>query len=485
MWSLFPRRIGLPSCLTASEGCRVAALGTAACAATLLLYLYPILCPLILYDDFQVLQASWTGPSTRANVWLPQNEHAMPLGRLSTRLLVLLAGRLTALPRLTALQGPLALIAGSWLVYAFVRREIGPSYYGLLAMAFFGVSAVYQNAVTWFAASFAVLALDTLLLALLAAQRWRQTGRPLYLALCVLGAALAPGWFAQGILAGPLCTLYLLPQEAAGRAAWRRRLLALTPLLGTAAFLAVSLPHTAEHIQRHLREDGRSAMGPRVLIIGANATARSVIDNLLPGVIGIPGYLYPVAVVVCAWAVLVPAAFRWWRRAPHRPFLALGLGLIFLSYLLVYSGRAHVSYEENMTGVVWSRYHLWPQLGLVLFVSGGLPLRPYSPLSGLSRRACRTVGVLIVVLFLMQLPRTPLGFISPDPEQGQVLQAIEDMDARCREHHVAADTARQALGPLPVPGGGEHTNGWDFLRGSPEPRPLTVAEARRLLRPEH
>ena len=61
----------------------------------------------------------------------------------------------------------------------------------------------------------------------------------------MLWCLLAPGWFASGVLAGPLCCLYLLwpqrPDEAGGRTGrW-----ALTPLLGTLLFLAVSLPRTA------------------------------------------------------------------------------------------------------------------------------------------------------------------------------------------------------------------------------------------------
>src|SRR5206468_4244356 len=118
------------------------------------------------------------------------------------------------------------------------------------------------QAVYWFSASFSILTLDTLLLALLAAQRWRQTGRLQYLALSALWSALAPGWFASGILAGPLCCLYLLPQAerdapAAEKAQpwWRHLALALVPLLGSVAFLAVSLPRTANHIL-HLEHYG-------------------------------------------------------------------------------------------------------------------------------------------------------------------------------------------------------------------------------------
>ena len=134
----------------------------------------------------------------------------MPLGRLLCFALESLAGHLSFLPFVISMVGPLALLLAMLLVYVFVRRELGHPFYGLLALVLFGVTSVYHQAVWWFAASFAVLALDTMLLGLLAAQRWRQTGRGIYLDLTVLACLLAPGWFAIGILAGPLCCLYLM-----------------------------------------------------------------------------------------------------------------------------------------------------------------------------------------------------------------------------------------------------------------------------------
>ena len=108
------------------------------------------------------------------------------------------------------------------------------AFYGWIAAIGFGVSSVYQQAIVWFAASFSVLALDTILLALLAAQRWRQNRRRRWLLLSCLATALAPAWFASGILAGPLCALYLWPNESLGVDSRRVRLAALTPLLGSA-----------------------------------------------------------------------------------------------------------------------------------------------------------------------------------------------------------------------------------------------------------
>src|SRR5262249_29446031 len=84
-----------------------------------------ILRPMLLFDDFQILLASWTWQDTRANLWLPQNEHSMPLGRLSTFVLARLAGAQTNLPVVLSLQGPLALVVAVVLVYRLVQRETG------------------------------------------------------------------------------------------------------------------------------------------------------------------------------------------------------------------------------------------------------------------------------------------------------------------------------------------------------------------------
>jgi hypothetical protein len=118
----------------------------------------------------------------------------------------------------------------------------------------------------------------------------------------------------------------------------------------------------------------------------------------------------------------------------------------------------------------------------------------------------------VAILFVLQLPRalvvqwpteTPpqeqLALMRRDPAawwrqawqdwrddppctaQRAVLLRIDEMDARCRTHRIDRATARAALGTLHVPGSQPGDNGWDFLRGSADPRPLTVDEARRLL----
>src|SRR5947209_2814069 len=127
-------------------------LAAAACLAAVIVNGNGVVHPLLINDDFQIFAASWTWGRAWQNVWVPANEHAMPLGRLTTAALVAVLPDQTWLPRAGASQGAAAAVAGMVLVYFFVSRERGGPAYGLAAMALFGVTSVYQQAVTWFSA---------------------------------------------------------------------------------------------------------------------------------------------------------------------------------------------------------------------------------------------------------------------------------------------------------------------------------------------
>ena len=512
--------------------------------AMLGLHAYPLTCPQLVQDDFQILARGTSWRRTIDNLWIPQNEHAMPLGRLLTFALMQIGGRATLLPWTAGLVGPLAMLAALPLVYLFVRRERGQPIDGLVAAALFGVTSVYQQAVYWFAASFSILTLDTLLLALLAAQQWKQTGRRRYLGLSALASFLAPGWFASGVLAGPLCCLYLLcPRSTAacGLAPTAKPQAAIfTPLLGTALFLAISLPLTAAHIRNLEHYHGRPLSETFNPLVGLGYTARSIVDNLVLGVGGVSTVVTPVPLVVVVLLLLTGAAAWWWYRAPERQLLLLGVGMIGSAYVLVYSARSAWLYEQ-MTQPNFARYHLLPQLGLALILVGGLPARqalrspspPYSgergwgegvqtievqpphprPLSPeygreggkvLTPRQGWTLALLIGISFLIQAPRALLGYVVPLPgmerfarnevelrqlienratheAQRATLQQIAAMEDRCRAHGIDADSARAALPRLLMPGWfSPDANGWELLRGD-GPCSLSPEEVRSLL----
>jgi hypothetical protein len=466
------------------------------CLAALILHLYPVCRPVILFDDFAMLARSLTWRAAWRNLWVPSNEHAMPLGRLSTALLLQIAGRQTNYPLVTAIQGPLALLAGMGLLYLFVRRELGHPWYALVAVILFGVTSIYQQAVGWFSASFSILTMDTFLLALLAVQAWRQERKAVYLALCAAACGLALGWFASGILAGPLCSAYLLgevahKQNATDTARVRRfapwfasAAAALAPVLGTAAFLAISLPRTANAIMYTEHYEGETALQAFHPLVGLMNTGRSLVDNLALGAIGISGLTCPLAVVPVVLLGFIGVVVWWWRPVKNRRLLVLGTALIVMSYWLVYSARAEWGYDGMMMLPNWGRYHLLPQLGLALLVVGGLPRykSPLEPDGALSPLQLRLLYFMIATLFVIQLPRAIFATPLADTAQYAVLRQIEETDTRCREHHISADTAREALSRLRVPECNDSDNGWDLLRGSDDPWPWSVEEVRRLIK---
>ncbi len=462
-----------------------------ACAACLGLYAAPLWRAAIWQDDFAILARSWTARRTAENLWVPNNEHVMPLGRLLAYALVRLAGRPTNLPRAAALIGPAALLAGLLLTYVFVRRELGHPLYGLVAAVLFGVSAVYHQAVQWFSASFAVAALDTLLLALLAAQQYRLGGRRVWLAAAAVLSALAPAWFASGLLAGPVCAVYL--GADARRVGWRGRARGLTPLTGTALFLVavfVLRPDAGNAVLYAEHYGGRSLFDLFHAKVVCADVARAVVDGLLLGALGVWGLAVPVPLVVLTWLVILPVAVRWWRQAPEHRLMVLGMALVFLSYGLIFSARSAWEYDAWVGGlqsglVGWSRYHLQPQLGLALFVAGGLPGRNgrwfVLEAGVLTRRQGVAVAVLTAVCWLFQLPHGSFGGHPGNPRLAGTLLEVEEMDSRCRQYRVSAEAARAALSRKEIPGGATSVSAWEFLRGSDDPLPLDEPEIRRVL----
>jgi hypothetical protein len=455
-----------------------------------LLYVPWIAEPHIRYDDFNFLTKSRTWSETRANLWQPMNEHVMPLSRIAAGTLMAVVQPQSAIPRAAQIHGVLAVVLGMWLLYAFVRRELGHSLYGVIGMTLWGVTSTYYECVTWYSASFFILALDMTLAGLLAAQACRRGGGRYALAVCAVCCALAPAFHGTALLAGPWCTLYLLlpqredPPMPSPRA--QRMAMAAVPLLGSMAFVVAGLTASAGRIVRAEHYRGKTIFGAFDPIEGLQNTLRTLADNQIAGAFGIwdrhSTFSWPIVLTMVA--ALVVLGLIWWRAAPSRRLLALGVAMTIGSDLLVYSARVDWNYERSVHN--WTRYHLFPHLGLVLFLLGGLPRfegRWFALAPG-SRLSCRqglTLAGLIAVLFACHWPRTSQSHFPVPPEQIAVLRQVERVDARCRMAGIDGATARRALGFLQFPFGVDGDNAWEFLRCSPSPVAMTVDEARALL----
>ena len=89
--------------------------------------------------------------------------------------------------------------------------------------------------------------------------------------------------------------------------------------------------------------------------------------------------------------------------------------------------------------------------------------------------------MLLGLCFLVQAPRGLLCYYPPNPQQAATLRLIERTSAFCREHHISAEAARRELGELTMPESNTIVNGWEFLRGSDEPKDWSPEEVRGML----
>lgn len=426
---------------TRSSSRRVVAVGFAVAAATLVVHARSLLFPALLLDDFIILRHSLTWADARERLWVPVNEHCWPLFRLLTWAVAWVAGGAASLPLACAASVRVVLLGTVALVYVFVRRERGHAYYGLAAAAVFGVTAVYQEAVYWYAASPAVWSAAATLLALLGAQRWSGARSWFGLVLAGVWSVVAPAWYGGGVLTGPLCALYLL---VAGR-----MVVAVVPVLGTVAYLVVALAMSGNQMLDAMHHDSRDADRALDPVVGAVSTARSVVDNLALGAVGVAGFTCPPVVAAAVFAGVVGGVTWWWRRAPRRDLVVLGLAFVVLHFGLIYTARAVWPYDTVLRG--WSRYNLFPWLGVVLALSGGLR-RPAGGTEALGGTEARRLLLLVLALTLINLPRGILGTPIRPADQPAVLRRVEDMDRKCRGAGVPSVVACRVLDPLPAPG---------------------------------
>ncbi len=444
-------------------------------AATLFVHVQSLVAPALRYDDFVIVEQSLTWAEARANLWVPVNEHCWPVFRVATWAAAWTAGGAANLPLACALAVRLMLLGTVALVYRFATRERGHPFYGLVAAAVFGVTAVYQEAVFWYAAAPAVGAAAFTLAALLGAQSWgmRRSGAGLVGA-CVW-SLLAPGWYAGGVLTGPLCALYLWSTG--------RRVAAAVPLAGAVAYLAVALSLSGDRILHADHHNGRTTAEAFDPLVGAVSTGRAVVDNLALGAVGVAGFSCPPPVAAVGLAAVTYLVVRWWRRAPRRDLVVLGGAFVVLHFGLVFGARAVWPYDTMLRG--WSRYNLFPWLGVVLGLVGGLRRSGGGDApSGLTAAEARRLGIATVALLVVNLPRGILGTPPAVAGQPEVLTRVDVVDATCRAEGIPPDAARRALDPLAMPGD-PGFSAWKLLRGASAVRPRTHDEVRALLAAEN
>lgn len=224
--------------------------------------------------------------------------------------------------------------------------------------------------------------------------------------------------------------------------------------------------------------DGKTALESFNPVVGLIRTWCGFFDQQVVGTLGLIHVAPPMILSGFLAVGVVILAIFWWKQAPSRYLLLTGLAFIVANNLLVYSARVDWSYERLRT---WGRYQVFPHFGLILILVGGLLpwLKRLEQRGGLHKAMPVWVwGCLFLVLSIHAFVDTCIYYNSRQKEQ---LIQIDEMDKRCRKLGISREMAIKALPPLKMAASEEKNNGWRLLRGSNDPRPLSLEEVKTLL----
>jgi hypothetical protein len=324
--------------------------------------------PQLSTDDGLYIAAAATWADTRANLFTPFAEHLCPVPRVWTWL-ICAAFDEADWPRALATSG-LALFASTFpLLYLFVRREFHSPALALVAVSLFALTPVHHEIVRWYSASQWSWSFGLLLASLLVVQSNRDGVARWQLALSFVLAAIGPFFYLVGLLIGPVTAVYLAARrDRDGRAVRLTR--CVLPLAGTATFLAFFVPLKLVSVLASSSYGGNPALSSIDPLGGALYGVRCVVDLLVLRNLGCArDALLSRAAYATLFMLTAVALVELVRRARRPRFVLVGCALVILSYAISLPFRAWVEYSDFLD---WTRYQLYPQLGVVLLVSGAL-----------------------------------------------------------------------------------------------------------------
>jgi len=414
-----------------ARGLAAVALAAAFAAICLYPHLLWVGQPSLFSDDVMRVTDLQTIPPGRMLV-RPFNEHLAPLFEAVSLASWHLAGRrLTAIPAAFEAASLLPFVLCLVFLGRIVRREVGSTAAALAAVAAFSLSAMVVETVQWYSASSFTWALLGCLVALDGAgrSRWWQSA---------LAAAAAPAFSAIGLLAGPLGASRALLSGGSRRRAWLR---ALAPAAGSLAYLGFA------SVFRYRDVLTESVHRNADLPLGLLSTARAPLDVLIPGLFGLRNVdlALPAGLDLALAGLGLAIVLVWAWRSRDRPLILGGLLLIVGGYGLTYPFR-------TVHGPHWilevQRYHLFPQLGLVLLLAPAAA-RGLRRLDGrpVARLAFATgLAALLLWVHLPEMKKRGRNFHFP--EQRRTLAALERLDALCRAEGITRWQALAALDPV-------------------------------------
>ena len=372
-----------------------------------------------------------------ALLYRPFNEHLAPFFQTVSWTTWQFSGR-----RLTA--APVAFTVASYVPWILCMGVLGRLVYratdsrttALVSIALFGISPLYGEAIFWYSGSSFTWALFWTLLALDCAGSAEGMRSWAAIAVC---SALAPASSTLGLLAGPLATLRLATRRS--DRPWFRPGF-LVPILGTLIYLIISLNFSYFYIVKSSIDRRSHFLGGLVLALRAPT---ALLVPTLFGFYKADDWMPAGPNLVLSGLVLLGLVL-WARRSAQRGLIGCALLLVLGGYALTYCFR-------NVHGAHWvfnynERFHLFPQLGMVLLIA--LALRPR-----LSRYDHRPFAPLLVATglatVLLVVHQQRIGDLARSywfPEQRPTMASLEHLGALCRAERVAREECIAALDPV-------------------------------------
>jgi hypothetical protein len=415
------------------------------------------------------------------SLWQPYNNHLFPLFRVLTWAVVVSAGRLSDVPACLLFAWMVGLMVALLAVYEFVSRETRSAVPGLSAVLLSGMTTSYYLGPGLYATTQIFWAITFSLMALLFLQSMRDGFRWSALLGATVMAMLAPAWRAEGLLAGPIASLYAVFGAFHVLGTRRRVCMALGPLSGTGLFVVGGLWICGQAL---LRSPGAVWDSPLVgfhPLRGAYLAARMSTEHFFFRSLSFVNELRAEQFLVLFF-ILTMLCVYWLQRSRFSALAICGLSLVLFSYLLVYTIRGNVRLEGVRLSV-W--YLMIPQFGWAIFLSAGLD--PHSRLRG--RAMTVADGVYVTLLGLgLYLLHHPLAVKLNEPglhsHQRDDLARLERMEKLSQQEGIDVESIRQAIGPLLI--SGTPCDGLRLISSPPASsvcaasRVCDVAEVRRL-----
>jgi hypothetical protein len=444
------RREGDPDTLSPHRRSGRAALMIGLGATFVILCGYPYLQwlehPSLYHDDF--MRASSLRNSTLGEaLFRPFNEHMAPLFETVSYLAWRGAGRqLQGLSTAFMVASFVAFGATVGMLGALIRRETGSRTSALVAVALFCLSSVSAETVLWYSASSFQWAAAATLAAWYCAASATDANSPWARRLWLFAAAVtslaAPAFSAIGILAAPLAGLRLLAAGGRTIPSARDLVRAAIPASGLAFYLLIC----ASFRYREVLTESLS----KNLDLGAAlwAAVRAPAWALFPSLVGLPEQTtnIPGMLAAVATCLVMLGSICWCLKSRLWPLLLGGIALIVGGYLLTYAARAQ---PGDFWIVKVTRYHLFPQIGLICLVVaifGGL-LRKFDrgPSKGL-------LAATLFAAFLLPLQARGMRLAAEGPyrhpDQPRLLSAADRLEQLGKVEAITFDQFFRELDPV-------------------------------------